>query len=68
MEQNKGQQTLDKFFLKEKIKDLTSMILSKLPMRKESMSPIVFVVLPASKKKKFLESKKELVIHHQYHL
>jgi len=36
MEQNKGQQTLDKFFLKEKIKDLTSMILSKLPMRKES--------------------------------
>ncbi len=35
MEQDKEQQTLDKFFLKEKIKELTSMILSKLPMKRD---------------------------------
>mgnify|MGYP001609558048 CR=1 FL=1 len=35
MEQDKEQQTLDKFFLKEKIKDLTSAILSKLPMKRD---------------------------------
>lgn len=30
---DKEQQTLDKFGLKEKIKDITSKILSKLPMK-----------------------------------
>ncbi len=29
---DKDQQTLERFFLKEKIKDITSTILSKLPM------------------------------------
>ena len=30
---DKDQQTLERFFLKEKIKDITSTILSKLPMK-----------------------------------
>jgi len=36
IDKDKEQKTLDKFGLKEKIKDITSMILSKLPMRGDS--------------------------------
>ncbi len=35
MERDKGQQTLEKFFLKEKIKEITSSLLSKLPLKRE---------------------------------